>query len=240
MGTIEELPVVLGQRVRRGDLIARPAAGEISARLAQTQAQVAYTQRELDRERDLLAKGAGTAESARSLEDRLRLAVAARQEAEAMASCTDLRAPFDGAVSRRLVRGRRSRLPGQPLLEIEGDAGLEIEAMLPESATTGLTLGQRLPVLREDLRFRLKSPKSPPRPTLPPHGRTRLDRAGRHRRSSGPIRARAASLCQQPCRRRAGDCRYPARPDANAFSSSVPMAAPSSGSSAAAASRVIT
>jgi RND family efflux transporter MFP subunit len=153
MGTIEELPVLLGQRVRRGDLIARLAAGEISARLAQTQAQVAYTQRELDRERDLLAKGAGTAESVRSLEDRLRLAVAARQEAEAMASYTDLRAPFDGAVSRRLVKAGDLASPGQPLLEIEGDAGLEIEAMLPESATTGLKVGQRLPVMRDDLRF---------------------------------------------------------------------------------------
>jgi RND family efflux transporter MFP subunit len=153
MGAIEELPVVLGQRVQAGDVLLRLSAGEISARLAQTEAQVAYTRRELDRERDLLAKGAGTAESVRGLEDRLRLATAARQEAEAMAGYTVLRAPFAGAVSRRLVKAGDLASPGQPLLEIEGDAGLEIEAMIPESAATTLAVGQRVSVLGETIRF---------------------------------------------------------------------------------------
>lgn len=153
MGAIEELPVVLGQRVQAGDVLVRLSAGEISARLAQTQAQVTYTQRELDRERDLLAKGAGTAESVRGLEDRLRLATAARQEAEAMMGYTVLRAPFAGAVSRRLVKAGDLASPGQPLLEIEGDAGLEIEAMIPDSAAASLSMGQRVPVLAEAQRF---------------------------------------------------------------------------------------
>jgi RND family efflux transporter MFP subunit len=153
MGSIEAMPVVLGQRVRAGDVLLRLSAGEISARLAQTQAQVAYTQRELERERDLLAKGAGTAESVRGLEDRLRLATAARQEAEAMAGYMVLRAPFSGAVSRRLVKAGDLASPGQPLLEIEGDAGLEIEAMVPESTAIKLAVGQRVPAVADSVRF---------------------------------------------------------------------------------------
>lgn len=152
MGSIEELPMVLGQRVRAGEVLVRLAAGEIIARLTQAQAQVSYTQRELARERDLLAKGAGTAESVRSLEDRLRLALAAQEEAESMAGYLVLRAPFDGAIARRLVKAGDLASPGQPLLEIEGEAALEIEAMIPESAALSLTVGQRLSVVKDDLR----------------------------------------------------------------------------------------
>lgn len=153
MGSIEELPVVLGQRVETGEVLVRLSAGEISARLAQSQAQVGYTQRELARERDLLAKGAGTAESVRSLEDRLRLAIAAQEEAESMASYLVIRAPFDGTIARRLVKAGDLASPGQPLLEIEGATGLEIEAMIPGSAAPTLAVGQRVPVLHEALRF---------------------------------------------------------------------------------------
>jgi multidrug efflux pump subunit AcrA (membrane-fusion protein) len=56
MGTIEELPVTLGQRVGTGDLLVKISAGEVAARLVQAQAQLNATRRDLERERGLLKK----------------------------------------------------------------------------------------------------------------------------------------------------------------------------------------
>jgi multidrug efflux pump subunit AcrA (membrane-fusion protein) len=49
MGAIDELPVTLGQRVRTGDVLVKISAGEISARLAQAQAQLDQANRDLAR-----------------------------------------------------------------------------------------------------------------------------------------------------------------------------------------------
>ncbi|MFI4936787.1 MAG: biotin/lipoyl-binding protein, partial [Caulobacterales bacterium] len=58
MGTVEELPVTLGQRVSRGELLLKISAAEISARVAQAGAQLNLARRDLERERDLLTRGA--------------------------------------------------------------------------------------------------------------------------------------------------------------------------------------
>ena len=63
------------------------------------------------------------------------------REAEAMQSYTLVRAPFDGAVSRRMAEAGDLASPGVPLLELEGTDAFEIEAEMPETATTGLVPG---------------------------------------------------------------------------------------------------
>ena len=52
IGTIDSLPVALGQRVTRGDLLVSILAGEISAKVLQAQAQLDQASRDLARERD--------------------------------------------------------------------------------------------------------------------------------------------------------------------------------------------
>jgi RND family efflux transporter MFP subunit len=146
MGAIEELPVTLGQPVHAGDILVKIAAGEISARLVQAQSQLNSSRRDLDRERDLLAKGASTAEMVRGLEDRFTMTQAMVREAETMLSYATLRAPFDGVISRKPANPGDLASPGMPLLEIEGTSDFQVEAALPDSLIASLAVGTPLTV----------------------------------------------------------------------------------------------
>ena len=144
MGTIEELPVALGQRVAVGDILVRIAAGEISARVVQARSQLNQAQRDLARERDLLGKGASTADLVRNLEDRVAMTEAMVREAETMLGYATIRAPFAGTVSRRPANAGDLAAPGMPLAEIEGENDFQVEAGLPDSLVAGLAPGASL------------------------------------------------------------------------------------------------
>jgi RND family efflux transporter MFP subunit len=146
MGTIEELPVSLGQAVRAGDLLVKISASEISARVVQAQSQLSSARRDLDRERDLLAKGASTADMVKGLEDRFSAAEAMVREAEAMLSYTRVVAPFDGIVARKFANAGDLASPGLPLLELEGVSGFLVEADVPDSLAAELSPGAELSV----------------------------------------------------------------------------------------------
>lgn len=146
MGAIEEMPVTLGQAVRAGDLLVKISAGEITARVAQAQAQLNVARRDLERERDLLPKGASTADMVRGLEDRFTLTQAMVREAEVMLGYAEIRAPFDGVVARKSAHPGDLAAPGQVLLEVEGTADFQVEAAVPDSLAAGLARGAELPV----------------------------------------------------------------------------------------------
>ncbi len=146
MGTIDELAATLGQRVRAGDLLVKISAGEIIARVAQAQSQLNVARRDLERERDLLGKGASTADMVRGLEDRLALTQAMVREAEIMLGYATIRAPFDGVVSRKLANIGDLASPGFPLLELEGSGAFQVEAAVPDSLAAKLASGTTLSV----------------------------------------------------------------------------------------------
>jgi len=141
MGAITELPVALGQRVAAGDLLVKISAGEITARVAQAQAQFNVARRDLERERDLLGKGASTADMVRGLEDRFAMTQAMVREAEVMLGYAEIRAPFAGVVARKFAQAGDLASPGYPLLELEGTDGFQVEVSLPDSLAAGLNLG---------------------------------------------------------------------------------------------------
>lgn len=144
MGSIADLPVTLGQRVAVGDLLVRISATEITARVTQAQAQFNVAQRDLARERDLLAKGASTPDMVRGLEDRYAMMQAMVREAETMLGYTELRAPFAGVVARKYAHAGDLAAPGQPLLEVEGTDDFQIEAGVPDSLVARLSVGEEL------------------------------------------------------------------------------------------------
>ena len=141
MGTIEELPVTLGQRIRAGDLLVKISAGEISARVLQAQSQLNQVQRDLTRERDLLLKGASTSDMVKGLEDRFAMTQAMVREAEVMLGYATVRAPFDGVVARKLAETGDLASPGMPLLEVEGIGNFQIETGIPDSLASRLNVG---------------------------------------------------------------------------------------------------
>jgi RND family efflux transporter MFP subunit len=141
MGAIEEMPFILGQRVKAGDLLVRISVGEISARVLQAKSQLNQVQRDLERERDLLAKGASTSDMVKGLEDRFAVTQAMVAEAEVMLGYAAVRAPFDGVVARKMADAGDLAAPGMPLLELEGPGDFQIEAGIPDSLAAGLSAG---------------------------------------------------------------------------------------------------
>lgn len=132
IGTIDSMPVNLGQKVRAGDLLVSIVAGEISAKVLQAQAQLDQTVRDLNRERELLTKGASTSETVAALKDGVRVLQAVVSEAETMLSYTKIRAPFDGVVTRMIASEGDLASPGMPLLEIENPKRFEVATDIPE------------------------------------------------------------------------------------------------------------
>lgn len=147
MGVITELPVELGQRVERGEMLAQIAAGEIAARVEQARVAHQQAERDLERESELQRRGAATPESVRNLEDRVQIARAALAEAETMYSYTRISAPFDGVVSRKMANEGDLATPGQPLLEMERTGNLRVEADVPDQLARHLQRGDHLEVL---------------------------------------------------------------------------------------------
>jgi RND family efflux transporter MFP subunit len=144
MGAITELPVTLGQRVRANDVLLKIFSAEANAKLVRARSEFNVARRDLERERSLQAKGASTAETVRNLEDRFTGAEAMVREAEAQLSYTELRAPFDGVIARKMVNAGDLANPGQPLLEVEETENFEVEANIPDSFAATLTPGTRL------------------------------------------------------------------------------------------------
>lgn len=145
-GTIDKMEVVLGSHVRRGDLLVKINAAEISARAAQAKARLDQAERNLARERKLLGKEAATPENVKSLEETARMAAAAHHEARTMLGYTTITAPFDGVVSRKMAHVGDLASPGVPLLHIENLQTLQIVVSVPEALVVGLAAGDTLPV----------------------------------------------------------------------------------------------
>jgi len=145
-GIIEQLPVELGSVVKKGDLLVGISAGEINARVAQAEAQLAQTRRNLDREKRLLDQGASTPETVKSLEDALRVAEAGYNEARAMQDYTTITAPFGGVITGKNVQAGDLATPGTPLLVLENNRKLQVVASVPEALALGVKTGQQLVV----------------------------------------------------------------------------------------------
>ncbi|MEY4940065.1 MAG: hypothetical protein RIQ93_1800, partial [Verrucomicrobiota bacterium] len=133
MGTIDEFPIALGQRVAAGDILLKISAAEITARVTQAQSALNAARRDLERERDLLSKKASTADMVRGLEDRFAGTQAMVREAEVMLGYATLHAPFAGVVARKFVNAGDLASPGVPLLELEGAEAFQVEVAVPDS-----------------------------------------------------------------------------------------------------------
>ena len=144
-GTIAQLPITLGQSVKRGDTLAIISANEINARLAQAEAGLAQARRDLERETTLEAKGASATETVRSMQDRVAIAEATVAEARTMLTYTTITAPFDGVITRRLVNEGDLAAPGNPLLELENPALQRVEVEVPDSLAA-VAVGTEVPV----------------------------------------------------------------------------------------------
>jgi membrane fusion protein, multidrug efflux system len=145
-GTIVSPALILGHTVRAGDVLFSISAPELSARVVQVNTQLAQVERELTRERQLHAAGAGARDAVKSLEDRLAQTKAAVHEAETMVAYTTVRAPFDGFIAHKHVEPGDYATAGTPLLQLDGRDAFELDVGLPDTLASSLAVGAKLDV----------------------------------------------------------------------------------------------
>jgi RND family efflux transporter MFP subunit len=143
--SVAEVRVQEGDRVKAGEVLVRLADQDLRGALAAAQAGLGTAQAHEKRIRSLLQQRAAT-------QVELEQAVAQRAQAEAAVAAAranagygELRAPFAGIVQAKRVNAGDLVGPGQPLLEIEGSGGLEVQATVAEREAAGLRTGTRLP-----------------------------------------------------------------------------------------------
>jgi RND family efflux transporter MFP subunit len=171
---VEQLLVAPGQRVRKGEELAKLDSREIQARLDQALALRGQAAREHARFSELLKKKAVTQQEFDAVDTRARVAEAAVTEAQTMLGYAKVTAPFDGVVTRKIADVGDLLTPGKALLEMEGASGFRIEADVPEALVAKVTLGLKLPVRVEAADGGMEGTVSEIAPSADPGSRTFL------------------------------------------------------------------
>jgi RND family efflux transporter MFP subunit len=142
--SVVELPYQEGQWVKAGAVVVRLDDAAQHAAVAAAEAGVRAAQADLDRTRGLVEKGAATP---RELEQQTAAASAAQAQltaAKDQLSYSTLRAPFAGRVAARRVNLGDVVNPGTPLIEIEGEGGLELRAAVESALAASIRPGAKL------------------------------------------------------------------------------------------------
>jgi len=140
-GRILELPILLGQKIKAGQLLARLDAPEIKARLDQAEATLQQAERDWKRVSSLFSQQAATRADYDAADSRYQVAKASVAEARAMLDYVEVKAPFDGVVSRKWVDVGDLAAPGKPLVDLEDPSRLQLEADVPEGIAARIQPG---------------------------------------------------------------------------------------------------
>jgi RND family efflux transporter MFP subunit len=162
-GQLTKLPVKNGQRVSRGQILARLDPRDFEIVVEREQAKVRASEAEYQRQKELFAQGI----VARRDEDlaRRNFEVAQANLKAARKSLDDavLRAPFAGIVANVLVDDFQVVQAKQTIVVLQNPAGLEVAVNVPEAdvvrAKRGLTVAER----NERVKPRLKLASTPDR-----------------------------------------------------------------------------
>ena len=161
-GTLAERHVEIGDPVDANQLLARlhnpqlaPARDAAQARLAQLSSDHSQAKRELQRSDALHSRGIVAIQDLEqqqarleSLQAALDNAKAELSQAEDMLVESELRAPFAGTIENVLLEPGEYLQPGQAVMRMSSDDGLEVEVNLPPHLIGNLHIGQTVNVRR--------------------------------------------------------------------------------------------
>ena len=156
-GELRDLQLREGDRVTRGQVIARVDATETEARFRQAklqadaaQAQVTIAQRQYDNNRALVAKGfiSDTALTAslsnlQAAQANHAAARAAQDAARKNLDDTVLRSPIDGQIASRMAQNGERVNVEAPIVEVVNLSALELEAQIPANDSAQVQIGRR-------------------------------------------------------------------------------------------------
>jgi RND family efflux transporter MFP subunit len=173
-GRITRLAVTLGQPVKQGDLLVELAAQEIQAKLDQANATLRQAELDFNRTANLRKQDAATQAEFDAAQARYNVAKAVASEVEALSGYSKVLAPFDGVVARKLADEGDLAMPGKPLLELEGRAGLRLVADVPSLLSGRVLPAAKLAVRVETLLDPLTGTLAEVSPGADPASRTVL------------------------------------------------------------------
>ena len=171
-GRIDKMPVLLGQAVKAGQLVARLDAAEIKARVEQAEASLQQAERDWKRTSALFDQQAATRSDYEAADSRYRVAKAAVAEAQAMMGYVEILAPFDGVVTKKWVDVGDLATPGKPLIGIEDPSMLQLEADVPDAIASRIQQDARLAIRIDSLKGELTGTVREIAPTADPASRT--------------------------------------------------------------------
>lgn len=160
-GRLVARPVEVGDRVAKGELLARlddrEAANAVATArgaLAEIRARRAQAERDLARARRLAEAKAATEEELEKTRAGLDAVAAAEEtararldEAERRLAETRLEAPYAGAVTEVFFEPGEYAGPGRPVVALSGDGDLELEVEVPESVVPHVEKGREVDVV---------------------------------------------------------------------------------------------
>lgn len=132
-GQIVELPIVEGQRVKKGALIARIDPRELSLQYAADKASYETAKAQIDRNKRLLEKQAISKQDYETSNANYQRAKSAYDLSSNNMKDTRLIAPFDGSIETRLVENFQRVNSGEGIVQLVNTNKLRIKFMLPDS-----------------------------------------------------------------------------------------------------------
>ncbi|MDV7188220.1 efflux RND transporter periplasmic adaptor subunit [Lutibacter sp. TH_r2] len=160
MGFVNNIPVKVGDKVRKGQLLISINSADINAQKAQvnasiTEATAAYTNAEKDYNRFKALFNDASA-SQKEMDDmtanyqmakaRLEAANQMKNQVNAQLSYSNITAPFSGVVTGKFINKGDMANPGMPLISVEAPGKYQVVAMVPESEITQIKSGTNVNV----------------------------------------------------------------------------------------------
>ncbi|WP_282135502.1 efflux RND transporter periplasmic adaptor subunit [Seonamhaeicola maritimus] len=165
MGHVSKIHVKVGDKVKKGQLLLSVNNADMSAKLAQVNANITEAkaglenaEKDYNRFKNLFDSGSA---SQKELDDvtahynmvkaRFEAAGQMKNEVQAQFNYINIRAPFNGIVSNQFINEGDMANPGMPLLEVESPREFEVLAMVPETEISQIINGAEVDVLLKSL-----------------------------------------------------------------------------------------
>ncbi len=139
---VTELYVDQGDRVRRGQRLARLDGRDLAARLATARTGLALARSNQQRTLALFERGFASQAAMDASNAELRAAQASEREAAAAMSYTEIAAPFDGVITARTAELGHTAGPGDPLFRLVNPQALWVVTRIDESVVGQVSVGQ--------------------------------------------------------------------------------------------------
>jgi len=137
-GTVQELPVKEGDRLKAGDLVARLDPKDYQIVVNDRSATFSNAKKNYERGKELVKDGNISKMDFDRLEAEFKNAQAALDTATQDLAYTELKAPFDGMVAKRLVEQFEEVQAKQAIVVLQNVDRLEVKFDVPEAVIRGL------------------------------------------------------------------------------------------------------